>query len=133
MKFDKWLPMLALTAAMAPGIATATVSEQDFQVRTAGDLGKLCSTDSSDPNYAAAIHFCHGFGSGAYQTEQLYRAGSKARPLFCIPANSQLTRNEVMAAFAKWIAVKPQAAATAPAEGLFEYMMETYPCAVKKR
>ena len=35
MKFDKWLPMLALTAAMAPGIATATVSEQDFQVRTA--------------------------------------------------------------------------------------------------
>ncbi len=128
MKLRRWLPAAAFVAALTPGIAGAAVNEQDFYVRTAGDLAKLCSTDPSDPLYSAAIHFCQGFGSGAYQTEQLHRAGSRARPLFCLPATPEPTRNEVLAGFAKWTAAKPNAASLAPAEGLFEYLMETYPC-----
>ena len=132
MKFSKWLPALALAAAIAPGMANAAVTEQDFYVKTTADLAKLCSTDASDPLYPAAIHFCHGFGSGAYQTEQLHRAGSRAKPLFCLPSDPQPTRNEVLSGFVKWVAAKPSVAGLAPAEGLFEYMMDAYPCPTKK-
>jgi hypothetical protein len=124
---------VALAISASPGPASAAVAEQDFYVRTTSDLVKLCSTDPSDPLYSAAIHFCHGFGSGAYQAEQLHRAGSKARPLFCLPTDPQPTRNEVIAGFVKWTATKSEVASTPPAEGLFEYMMATYPCSAKKR
>ena len=133
MKFGKWLSALALAAAIVPGLANAAVTEQDFYVKTTADLAKLCGTEPSDPLYSAAIHFCHGFGSGAYQTEQLHRAGSRAKPLFCLPSDPQPTRNEVLAGFTKWVGTKPGVAALVPAEGLLEYMMETYPCPTKKR
>lgn len=133
MKFNKWLPALALAAVIVPGAAGAAVTEQDFYVRTAGDLAKLCSTPASDSLSSAAIHFCHGFGSGVFQAEQVHRAGSRARPLFCMPKEPQPTRNEVTAGFVAWVAAKPDAAALAPAEGVFEYLMATYPCTAKKR
>ena len=138
MQLSKWLApvaSLAIVLAMAanPGPARAAVGEQDFYVRTTADLVKLCSTDPSDPMYAAAIHFCHGFGSGAYQSEQLHRAGSRAKPLFCLPSDPQPTRNDVIAGFVKWTATKPEVVSTPPVEGLFEYMMATYPCSAKKR
>jgi hypothetical protein len=132
MRFWKWLPAIVLAATIAPGIAGAAVDENDFRVRTTGDLAKLCATPPSDPLYTAAIHFCQGFASGTYQAEQLHRAGSRARPLFCLPQDPQPTRNGVVAGFVKWVAAKPDVAGTSPAEGLFEYLMETYPCTAKK-
>jgi hypothetical protein len=133
MNCKKWLPALALAAVIVPGAARAAVTEQDFYVRTTGDLAKLCSTPTSDPLYSAAIHFCQGFGSGAFQAEQLHRAGSRARPLFCMPTDPQPTRNEVTAGFVAWVAGKPEVAQSSPAEGVFEYLMTTYPCTAKKR
>ncbi len=133
MKFSKWLPVLALAVAIAPVAARATVTEQDFYVRTTADLAKLCSTDPSDPLYTAAIHFCQGFGAGTYQTEQLHQAASRARPLYCMPTDPQPTRNEVLAGFTKWAGVKPNVGGLAPAAGLLEYLMETYPCSAKKK
>ena len=137
MKFSKWLPMMALgfllAGAIAPGSARATDSEQDFYVRTTADLAKLCGTDPSDPLYTAAIHFCQGFGAGAYQAEQLHQAGSRARPLFCMPKDPEPTRNEVLAGFTKWVAATSDVGSRAPAEGLFEYLMKTYPCPTKKK
>ncbi len=133
MKRSNWLPVIALAVAISPGVAQAADSEQDFYVRTTADLAKLCSTEPSDPLYPAAIHFCQGFGAGAYQAEQLHQAASRARPLFCLPKDPQPTRNEVLAGFTKWAAATPEVGSSAPAEGLFEYLMKTYPCSSKKK
>jgi len=132
MKLSLWLPVAVLAAALMPAMAYAAIGEQDFYVRTTADLAKLCAAEPSDPLYPAAIHFCQGFGSGAYQVEQLYHAGSRARPLFCLPMDPQPTRNEVLAGFTKWVGMKPDVGGLAPAEGLFEYMMQTYPCSTKQ-
>ena len=133
MNLKQWLPALALAVVIVPGAAGAAVTEQDFFVRTTGDLAKLCATTSADPLYSAAIHFCQGFGAGAYQAEQLHRAGSRAKPLFCMPTDPLPTRNQVTAGFVAWVAAKPDVAALVPAEGVFEYLMATYPCPGKKR
>ena len=122
----------ALTMAMAAGPAKAAVTETDFYIRTTNDLVKLCTVDPTDPSYSAAIHFCHGFASGAYQAEQLHQAGSRAKPLFCIPAGTPPSRNETIAAFVTWAQATPASAGTSPVEGMFEFMMQRYPCAKKR-
>lgn len=134
--FKDWLATTAVTAVLALAIGTgsakAAVTDKEFYVRTTNDLIKLCAVDPTDPGYSAAIHFCHGFASGAYQAEQLHQAGSRAKPLFCIPSGTPPSRNETIAGFITWAQATPAAAGTSPVEGMFEFLMQRYPCAKKR-
>jgi hypothetical protein len=46
----------------------AQIAENDFLVRTTGDLVSLCASQPSDPLYTAAQNFCQGYAVGVYQT-----------------------------------------------------------------
>jgi hypothetical protein len=122
----------ALATILWTSEAQAAVSTDDFLVRTTGDLVKLCSADRTDPLYAAAIHFCHGFGAGVFQTEQLHQAASRAVPLYCAP-NPMPTRNESVAGFVAWARATSAVANEAPAAGVLHYLMQTYPCPTTRR
>jgi len=122
----------ALAAILLTSGVRAAVSPDDFMIRTTGDLVRLCSADPTDPSYAAAIHFCHGFGAGVYQTEQLHQAASRAAPLYCTP-NPPPTRNEAVAGFITWAKASPAVADELPAAGVLHYLMQTYPCPPKHR
>ena len=56
---------LILILLVVPLCALAATPDQ-FRVRSTADLVEICSTPASDPMYAAAMGFCHGFGVGAY-------------------------------------------------------------------
>jgi hypothetical protein len=119
------------TLSLSSG-ARAAVTQDDFLIRTTSNLVSLCSAEATDPFYAAAVHFCHGFGAGVFQTEQLHQAASRAAPLYCVPTPLP-SRNEAVAGFVAWAKATPSATNDAPAEGVLHYLMQTYPCPVRRR
>ena len=100
---------------------------EDFRAQTAADLVVLCSAGPEEPNYVAAIHFCHGFAAGAYQYYQAIAAASPDQRYVCPPATPP-TRTEAIAGFVEWIKSLPGEASKPPVEALFQYLGETYPC-----
>lgn len=102
-------------------------TETNFQVKSTGDLVRLCEAKPSDTTGVAALHFCHGFAVGAYQYYQIVSAAENKRPLFC-PPNPLPTRNEVIADFVRWANQNPQQMSAPPVEGMFRYLAQRYPC-----
>ena len=113
-------------ALMAPGLARA-VDQTDFGVKTTKNLLNLCTADPSDPNYQAAIHFCHGYLVGAYHYYESTQAGPKARPLFCFP-NPAPSRNDAIAMFIDWAKGHPQYMDEKPVDTAFRFLIEKWPC-----
>jgi len=121
------LEALASCMVILPVTAGAAVTEDNFLMRTTGDLATLCSANSSDPLMTAAVNFCHGFGVGVYQVLREEAAARPADPLFCVP-NPTPTRNSVVAAFVQWARTHPGEMSQPPAEGLVRFLAQQYPC-----
>jgi hypothetical protein len=115
--------VLILTATSAQ----AAVSQDDFLIRTTGNLVNLCAADTKDPLYAPAVNFCQAFGAGVFQAQQLYQAASRGKPLFCTPTPPP-TRNEAMNGFVTWAKATPAVTDIVPAAGIMQYLLQTYPC-----
>jgi hypothetical protein len=120
-----WLGIGLLGAG--PLAAVAALTEDDFYIRSAQDLVDLCAAPADDPLAAEAVHFCHGFASGAWQYYQATDARSK--PFVCVP-DPPPTRSEALAKFLVW-AREPSRAehlAEPAVETLFRFLHETWPC-----
>lgn len=120
----------ATIAAAASTVGAQTVptpTETTFQVRTTGDLIRLCEASPTDPTGIAALHFCHGFAVGAYQYHQIATAAEGKRRLICAP-NPPPSRNEAIAAFVAWAKQNPAQMNTSPVEGMFRFLAQRYPC-----
>src|SRR5262249_31696579 len=59
------LLVIAVLGVTSPAPA---ITQDEFRLRSGADVVALCSTPASDPLYTAAVHMCHGFGAGTYQT-----------------------------------------------------------------
>lgn len=117
-----------IAAASAVGAQTVpTPTETNFQVRTTGDLVRLCEATPSDPVGIAALHYCHGFAVGAYQYHQIATAAEGRRRLVCAP-NPPPSRNEAVAAFVAWAKQNPGQMDKPPVEGLFRFLAQRFPC-----
>ncbi|MBP2311277.1 Rap1a/Tai family immunity protein [Azospirillum soli] len=119
-----------ITAAATSTVGAQTVptpTETNFQVRTTGDLIRLCEASPTDPTGIAALHFCHGFAVGAYQYHQIAAAAEGKRRLICAP-NPPPSRNEAIAAFVAWAKQNPNQMNTPPVEGMFRFLAQRYPC-----
>ena len=117
---------LLLVVTLAAGPASAAGIE-NFSVRTAADLVALCSADPASDTYTAAIHFCQGFGVGAYQYYLAQTGEDPSSQYVCLP-NPPPTRNEAMAAFVAWANAHPEYMDNSPVDAIFRYLGETYPC-----
>jgi hypothetical protein len=117
--------MLVLILCGDPSFAAVA---DNFRVNSTGDLVALCSSDPAAPNYTAAIHFCHGFASGAYQYHQMVMAAVPEVRFACAPEPAP-SRSEVLAGFVEWARRNPQYTADKPVDSLFRYLAERYPCA----
>ncbi|MDA8232923.1 MAG: Rap1a/Tai family immunity protein [Magnetospirillum sp.] len=122
-----WLMSAGIAAAVVSTSAVRATTQEDFHVKTTGDLVDLCATPTSDPLYTAAINFCQGFMVGAYQYHNLAVQAEGRQPLVC-PPNPPPTRDESIARFVAWSHSHPSALSTAPVEGMFEFLTQTYPC-----
>lgn len=118
--------LLAVVAVCGAPDAHAATAD-NFTVRNAGDLVALCETPTSEANYVAAVHFCHGFASGAFQYYQAVAQADPAQRFVC-PPNPPPTRNQAIAGFVAWAKGKTNVMSGPAADALFRYLGETYPC-----
>jgi hypothetical protein len=121
------LAFLAILAAAVVVPAEAAVTEDQFQVRTTGDLLALCSVAPADPLRTASINFCHGFGVGVYQVLQEQAAARPSMRFFCVPEPTP-SRNDAIAGFVQWARAHPGEMSQLPADGLARFLAQQYPC-----
>jgi hypothetical protein len=108
----------------------AAITEDEFRLRSGADLVALCSTPTSDPLYVAAVHMCHGFGAGTYQTLQALTRNDKLQPLVC-PPDPPPSRNAVVGRFVEWAKANPQYLTDPPADLVGRFLITEYPCKPK--
>ena len=118
---------LASALAVLPAAVPAATTQDNFLLRTAGDLVAICSPAPDDPLMPAAIGFCEGFTVGVYRTLEETQAGFRAK-LFCMPSPGP-ARSQAIASFVSWVQANPDVASGAPADAILRYLEQTYPCA----
>jgi len=122
--------LVVLGVLALPAGARSAPTEQTFVVRTTGDLAALCAdTSASDPMMTAAQNFCEGFMVGAYQVLQQVDV-ARAKRAFCVPTPPP-TRTAAIASFVQWAQANPSETARAPADGVFEFLTQRFPCRAK--
>ena len=122
------LTRLAAAALMAlvPSVAFA-VTEADFAAKTTGDLVNLCAADPKEPMGTAALNFCHGFAQGAVSVVMEEAMASKRPKLFCFP-NPSPPRTQTLNEFVTWARANPAHLNETPADGLFGFLRQRFPC-----
>jgi hypothetical protein len=117
----------ALLLTGAPLVAGAQLTAEDFRIRNAADLVDLCTATAGNEVAEEAIHFCHGFVSGAWQYHQAQASGPDGERIVC-PPEPPPTRNEAIAMFVEWTKTNPQSLQEPAVEALFRFLAGKYPC-----
>ena len=112
---------LIMSFALA-GSASAA-DDDDFQLKSAADLGDLCAATDN----VAAVHMCQGFLVGVHQMHQAI-ADSIGHGVYCLPTDGSVTRNTAQADFAAWMLANPGKGNMSARDGLLEWAGSTYPC-----
>lgn len=120
--------LIAALGMLLLALDADAASPDNFTVDTARDLVALCDTEPSSPDYVAAIHFCHGYGSGAYHYYKIEALANPAREFVCFK-EPYPTRTAVIEDFVAWAKQHPQYMDSEALDVLFRYLGETYPCA----
>lgn len=118
---------LLLFAALSFAEVASAITADEFQLRSGTDVVALCATPASDPLYTAAVHMCHGFGAGIYQSITALMRHDRVPAVVC-PPNPPPTRNETVARFVEWAKRNPQHLAQPAAETVARFFMTEFPC-----
>lgn len=124
-----WLLAVALVIVAHAAPASAITAEE-FRLRSGADIVALCSTPETDPMYSAAIHMCHGFGAGIYQTLTALTRHDKLAPILC-PPEPPPTRNATVARFLEWATRNPQHLTEPAVDTVGRFFLATFPCGPK--
>jgi hypothetical protein len=98
----------------------------NFEIRNNADLLAVCSAQPSEPNYVAAIHFCHGFGVGFSRYHDALKEGKGFSPVFCFP--EAVTRNQVLNEYVRYSKAHPEYDKDSVGDVVTKFLVETYPC-----
>ena len=120
----------ALLLLIAPKSGHA-VTAADFTAATTGQLVALCDPPADSPMAIAALDFCYGFAQGAVSVEMEHDAASRGLKLFCLPTPPP-TRAQTITEFVQWARNSPGHMADPPADGLFRFLGERFPCATNR-
>lgn len=116
----------AVLTALVFAPAAGAVEPINFQVRNNGDLVTVCSTPTTDPDYVAAIHFCHGFAVGFVRYHDALKEGKPFAPLFCFPPSA--TRSQVVAEYVGYSRAHPAYDTETVGDVMTKFLVDTYPC-----
>jgi hypothetical protein len=110
----------------APVVAQQRLTSESFDVKTTGDLVRLCRTPTTDPQFLEALGWCHGYGRGALD---YHRASTPANaaPLFCAPTPAP-GWEETLRRFFAWADSNPTRMSLPAVEGVFRFLIDTFPC-----
>jgi len=118
---------LAALWLIAASTSVRAATTDNFMIRSTADLVALCETQPNQENYVAAIHFCQGFASGAYQYYLAVAQQSPSSRYVC-PPDPPPSRNQAIAGFVAWAHANSSAMSEPAVESMFRYLGTTYPC-----
>lgn len=121
------LRLMMVSAISVPGLANSAVTEEDFLVKTTGNLINLCTATPQDPLYGDAVNFCQGYMVGAYHYFIAEHSKDPKNLFVCLP-DPKPSRNEVVAMFVAWAKSNPQYMTDMPVESQFRFMAGKWPC-----
>jgi hypothetical protein len=128
---SRWPFAAALAAGLvlAGGISVRAqeVDIENFKVRDAGSLARLCDTAEGRPLYAQARQFCYGYIAGAATVYREAVAAGGMQKSIC--ASKEPTLEEMRAAFTSWIGRNQNARDEDAADGVLRAVAAKYPCA----
>ncbi|MGH6950829.1 MAG: Rap1a/Tai family immunity protein [Vitreimonas sp.] len=113
-------------------LTARAATTEHFMVRTTSDLVALCETQPGQENYVAAIHFCEGYASGAYQYYLAIAHHSPTSRYVC-PPDPPPSRDQAITGFVGWARANPSAMSEPAVESLFRYLSATHPCSDAQR
>ena len=73
---------LAFSLLLAAPFAHAA-DDEAFQLRTAGDLARLCAVPADDPRHSAAVHMCQGYLVGVHHLHTAAIEPSETGGFYC--------------------------------------------------
>lgn len=114
-----------LAAALTLTTPAFAADPQDYRLRNAGELVRICNTPPSASDYATAIAFCHGVLAGAYGYHEA--ATRPADRVVCAP-DPATTRAKVAADFVVWAGTRQQLMQGHAVDTLFVFAAERFPC-----
>lgn len=117
----------AMLVAVGVHAARAEVTEDNFHLRTTGDLVALCAPAPNDRMMTAAVNFCHGYATGTYSALAEVDEARRGPKLVCLPTPPP-TRNAALAEFVTWARARPERLALPPLDGVVGFMRDQYPC-----
>lgn len=118
---------LAALWLIAASTSVRAATTDNFMIRSTADLVALCETQPNQENYVAAVHFCQGFASGAYQYYLAVAQQSPSSRYVC-PPDPPPSRNQAIAGFVAWAHANSSAMSEPAVESMFRYLGTTYPC-----
>jgi hypothetical protein len=124
MRYRMFYALLVLCLWSRPSLA---VTQDTFLIRYTQDLIELCSAPESDPLYAEAISFCHGYLIGAYHYQVALQANPKEKPLFCLP-NPAPTRQQGIQMFISWAKQNQQYMGEKAVDTIARFLSTQWPC-----
>ncbi|PYO03581.1 MAG: hypothetical protein DMD91_00645 [Candidatus Rokuibacteriota bacterium] len=119
--------LLVTTVTLGHAAPASAVTADEFRLRSGADVVALCATPASDPLYTAAIHMCHGFGAGTFQTLMALTRHEKLAPLICPPVPSP-PRNETVGRFLEWAKRNPERLTDPAVEVVGRFFITEFPC-----
>ncbi|MGH7393288.1 MAG: Rap1a/Tai family immunity protein [Candidatus Rokuibacteriota bacterium] len=122
--------LLLVIATLAFTAPAPAVTPAEFGLRSGADVVALCATPARDPLYTAAVHMCHGFGAGTYQTIMAMTRHEKLKAIICPPDPSP-SRNETVRRFLQWANDNPRYLAEPAVEVFARFFITQFPCGSK--
>ena len=108
-------------------LSARAVTQDTFLMRYTQDLIELCSAPESDPLYAEAVSFCHGYLIGAYHYQVALQADPEEKPLFCLPAPAP-TRQQGIQMFIAWVKQNQQYMGEKAVDTIARFLSTQWPC-----
>ena len=126
--------LIAIGALGCAAPALAQPADPAFMSPTTmRDFVGYCAAAPADPLFSAKVNFCQGFAEGAIAVERSYDAAMpRMRKMFCIPQPAP-SRNAAVADLVVWMNNNPSHGGDAPADGLFRFLGDRFPCPTGKR
>lgn len=113
------------TATLVMATSAQAIPTEHYQLRSAGDLARICGTAASESDAATAAAFCHGVLAGAYG---YFVSVTPVSERGLCPPNPAPTRTKVAQGFVAWMKAHPQFNNEGAIDTLFRYAAEAFPC-----
>lgn len=98
----------------------------DLKLRTAGELVDVCTLESTNPDYVAALAFCYGFFEGTIRYAEAVSGPEAHTNLVCPPEGA--TRLQAVEGFVAFMKANAQYTSEGPVDAIYRALMPLWPC-----